>query len=353
MIEYPDKYHGGFANNFDLLRLILAASVVFLHFDHLVHDPAVTAILKHTELLSGHAVESFFVVSGFVVYMSFDRTRDLKKYSISRFFRLYPVYVGVVLLVSLLPLVMSSCDGGDMFSPTWWRYLIANLTFLNFVQNSLPCLFQGNFDTTLNGSLWTLKIEVAFYAVVPILFFLVRRIGGIPTLIFTYVSSLIYSSSLLALAEQSGSGLYETLAHQLPGQMSYFSVGIFLYLYYERVAANWLWFVPLAVALLFLNQPWIEPLALGVLVIAVATAFRYHVDLSGLGDLSYGIYVFHFPIIQVFLQLHLWEEVPFALFAAVLAATFGAAFLSSRLVERPSARLKKQLTGKRSPSFAP
>lgn len=353
MTEFPHKYHGGFANNFDLIRLILATSVVFLHFDHLVHDPAVSSVLRYTEFLSGRAVDAFFVVSGFVVYMSFDRTPNLKKFAINRFFRLYPAYLAAVLSVALLPLALSSCGGGDLFSPTWWRYLAVNLVFMNFLQNSLPSLFAGNFDNALNGALWTLKIEVMFYAVVPILFYLIRRFGGGLVLALTFVAGLVYSSVLLGLAERSGSGLYTTLAHQLPGQMPYFSVGIFLYLYYERIAAHWLWLVPLALALLVPQLSWTEPVAVGVVVIAAAMGFRTHVNLTKIGDLSYGIYIFHFPIIQVFLQLNLFQGSPLAKFIAVLVTTLVVAFLSSRLVEQPSAKLKKKLTGKRSPGIVP
>lgn len=353
MTEFPHKYHGGFANNFDLVRLVLATSVVFLHFDHLVNVPEVSEVLRYTKFLSGRAVDAFFVVSGFVVYMSYDRTRNLKKYAISRFFRLYPAYLVAVLFVAFLPLAMSSCGGGDPFSSTWWRYLVVNLAFMNFLQDTLSCLFAGNFDRALNGSLWTLKIEVAFYAVVPILFYLIRRFGGVLVLALSFVTSLVYSFFLFGLAERSGSGLYATLAHQLPGQMTFFSVGIFLYLYYERVAAQWLWLVPISLVLLLPQLSWTEPVAVGVVVIAAATGFRTHVNLTKIGDLSYGVYIFHFPIIQVFLQLNLFQGSPLAQFIAVLATTFAAAFLSSRLVEQPSAKLKKKLTGKRSAGIVP
>lgn len=351
MIEFPHKYKGGFSNNFDLIRLVLATSVVFLHFDHLVNDPAVSEVLRYTEFLSGRAVKAFFVVSGFVIYMSFDRTRNLKKYAISRVLRLYPAYLAVVLFVALLPFFLTSCEVSDIFSSTWWRYITVNLVFMNFLQDTLPCLFAENFDQALNGSLWTLKIEVMFYAVVPILFCAIRRFGGVKILTLTYVFSLIYSSVLLALAEGSDSTLYTVLAHQLPGQMTYFVVGIFLYLYHQRIAANWPFLVLVSLVLLVPQPSWVEPFALGVLVIAAATAFRYNVSLARLGDLSYGIYIFHFPIIQISLQLHLFEGSALGQFSVVLATTFIAAFLSSRLIEYPSAKLNNKFAGKHSPGI--
>lgn len=346
MIEFQNKYHGGFANNFDCIRLILATSVVFLHFDHLVNDPAVSAVLRYTKFLSGHAVEAFFVVSGFVVFMSYDRARDLRSYVVSRLFRLYPVYLAAILLVGSLPFLLSSCTDQDLFSSAWFKYLAANLMFLNFLQPSLPCVFDANFDKALNGSLWTIKIEVMFYAIVPVLFFLVRRFGGVFILTLTYILSWLYSLGMMKLAERSGSDFYTTLAYQLPGQMTYFSAGVFLYLYYEHFAANQAWLLPLSALLLVFQFPGVAPIALGIIVIAVAVTPKYHVDLTKLGDLSYGVYVFHFPIIQLFLQMHLFEKSRVGLFFAVLAATFFVAFLSSRLIEKPAANLKKRLSVK-------
>lgn len=347
MTDFPHKYRGGFGNNFDLMRLILATSVVFLHFDHLAHNAEATAVLHHTNFISGRAVDAFFVISGFVVFMSFDCSRDLRKYAVSRFLRLYPAYLTVVLLVAALPFLLSSCGGGAAYGKTWIRYLATNLVFLNFLQPTLPCLFQTNFDSALNGSLWTLKIEVMFYLVVPLLFVLVRRFGAVLILAPIYLLSLAYFHGLMVLAERSGSGLYDTLSHQLPGQMSFFSVGVFLYVYYERFLTHLAWFFPLSVVALFFSVPGIEPIALGVFIIAAATAPKYHVDLAKLGDLSYGIYVFHFPIIQLFLQLHLFEGSWISLFVAVLATTFVVALLSWRLIEQPAMRLKNRLARKR------
>ena len=81
-----------------------------------------------------------------------------------------------------------------------------------------------------------------------------------------------------------------------------------------------------------------------------ATAPKYHVDLAKLGDLSYGIYVFHFPIIQLFLQLHLFEGSWISLFVAVLATTFVVALLSWRLIERPALALRRHWLSRPAPA---
>lgn len=352
MLDPQSKYEGGFANNFDVVRLILATSVVFLHFDHLVNAAAVSAVLEHTRFISARAVPAFFVVSGFVVYMSFDRSRNLANYTVSRFLRLYPAYFFVVCAMALTPLLLTGCEGQTVFSPTWWRYLVANLAFLNFVQPTLPCLFEGNFDQTINGALWTLKIEVMFYASVPIIFWLIQRFGGLLVLGTLFVLGAIYSAILLSLAANTGSGLYETLANQLPGQMTYFAMGMLLYLYYGHFAAHWKWLIPLSAVLMLASLPVVEPIVLGIFIIGAATAGVRQLDLSKMGDLSYGIYIFHFPIIQLSIHFGLFENAHLLHFIAILFATFAAAYFSSRLIELPSARLKRKLLGRRPPAPA-
>lgn len=349
MVDPQSKYEGGFANNFDLVRLVLATSVVFLHFDHLVNQPAVSEVLQHTTFISARAVPAFFVVSGFVVYMSFDRTQSLAKYTVSRLLRLYPAYFFVVCAMALLPLLLSESQGQTMFTPAWWRYLVANLAFLNFLQPTLPGVFEGNFDNTLNGALWTLKIEVMFYASVPILFLLIRRFGGLLVLGTVFLLSIIYSYVLMAMAQRTGSALYETLASQLPGQMTYFAMGMLLYLYFGHFAAHWKWLLPLSAAMLLLGLPVLEPIAVGIFVIGVATAGSRHADLSRIGDLSYGVYIFHFPIIQMSIHFGLFEDAHLLHFFAILFSTFLAAYFSSRFIELPAARLKRLFMKRRSP----
>lgn len=346
MVDPESKYSGGFANNFDLVRLVLATSVVFLHFDHLLNDTGVSNVLYYLQGLSSRAVPAFFVVSGFVVYMSFDRGRDLVQYTASRFLRLYPAYFIVVAAMACLPLLSTDCVGSVLWTSTWWRYVAVNLAFANFLQPTLPCVFEGNFDHALNGSLWTLKIEVMFYAAVPLLYLLIRRFGALPILIGVFVLSHIYVEWLLSLYRSTADSAYMTLANQLPGQMSYFSVGILLYLYHGQFHRHWRWLVPVAAAVMFLQCRLLEPLAVGILAIAAATLTRKNFDLTKIGDLSYGVYIFHFPIIQLSLQLDLFEGEPFLHLIAVLFLTFVVALLSSRFIEIPAMRLKKKVTGR-------
>ncbi len=81
----------------------------------------------------------------------------------------------------------------------------------------------------VDGALWTLKVEVMFYAAVPIIVYLVRRHGRLPVLVTLYFLSVAYVSFMTMQAERTGSGMYEELVRQLPGELAYFMAGAFFF----------------------------------------------------------------------------------------------------------------------------
>lgn len=74
-------------NNFDLLRFLFASTVMLVH-THVLSRESQLALLSEW-LSSEVAVRAFFVVSGLLVFMSYDKTRNLAKYAKKRFRRIY------------------------------------------------------------------------------------------------------------------------------------------------------------------------------------------------------------------------------------------------------------------------
>ena len=81
------------ANNFTILRLILAMLVVFGHFKILSGLPIGNIIHSYADF----AVDAFFIVSGYLIYGSFDNSPRLKSFAIKRFFRIYPLYFIIII----------------------------------------------------------------------------------------------------------------------------------------------------------------------------------------------------------------------------------------------------------------
>jgi peptidoglycan/LPS O-acetylase OafA/YrhL len=344
-------------NNFDLLRFLFAGTVCLFHAYALSGGKLsgwITAVLSPKV-----AVEGFFVVSGFLVFMSYERSSSTLAYISKRVRRIYPAYFVVVMLCALFLWTVSSRDLEQYFSFDWLRYVIANLAFLNFVHPTLPGVFEGNRVPEVNGALWTLKIEVMFYAAVPIIVYLFRRFGRFLVLVTLYLASVAYASFMTIQAARTGSGMYVELARQLPGELAYFMAGAFFYYYLPLFERRLRYFVAFASLALLINSfypiPLVEPFAIAIAV-AFFGLYLYVGNFGKYGDFSYGVYIIHFPIIQVLLYTNWFKGAPGYYIAAVILVTLiGAAamwhFVEKRFLFRNSHYVRATDRSERHPSL--
>lgn len=339
------------ANHFDVLRLAAAAAVAMLHLIDLTRLPTFERWLGWMPLQFGLPV--FFVLSGYLVSMSWGLRPGWRPYLERRLRRIVPAYVVVVLVCAVGGVLLSTHGWQAYFSaPAWWRHLAANLTFLNFLQPGLPGVFADNpVPGAVNGALWTIKVELMFYAVVPLFMGAVRRWGATPVLLAGYVLSACWWTFFTDWAVQTGRPVGHEIAKQMPGQLMYFLAGAWAWCERERVARwGWAWGLGGLLALICLT--WLDgprtagadwpdvlvPCCLAAFVSWLAVGVRPQPLLELRYDLSYGIYLWHFPIIQALLSLGAFELAPWpvALLAAVLIAAM--AWASWHLVEAPALR---------------
>lgn len=322
-------------NNFDLLRLLFAGTVLLIHSYELSGFQQLEIIASI--LSSAVVVKAFFVVSGFLIFMSFERSATIASYTKKRIRRIYPAYFTVVMLCAIGLIVISSKSHEDYFSFAWVKYVFANLTFLNFLQPTLPGVFDSNKLAAVNGSLWTLKIEVMFYLSVPLFVFLFRKYSHLPVLIIVYCSSVAYAGFLAVAAKLTGSGIYVELGRQLPGQLSYFMAGAFFYYFLPLFERRIRYFMAGAVLILLANMyfplPLFEPFALATIVVFFGL-FLYLGNFGKYGDFSYGVYILHFPVIQLLLHLGWFRENPWFFLITVILITTASAITMWHLVEK-------------------
>jgi peptidoglycan/LPS O-acetylase OafA/YrhL len=322
-------------NNFDLLRLLLAIIVCVSHASYLSGFQQIGNISSF--LSSSVAVKAFFVVSGFLIFMSFERSSSLMAYARKRISRIYPAYFTVVMLCAILLFAVSSKSIGEYFSVEWIKYVFANLTFLNLLQPRLPGVFENNNLTDINASLWTIKIEVMFYLAVPIFVFLFRTFSRLPVLILVYCSSVAYVEILEKVARNTDQGIYEELSRQLPGQLSYFMAGAFFYYFLPLFERHVKYFLAAAALILAINfsfpLPLLEPFALATVVIFVGL-FGYLGNFGTYGDFSYGMYILHYPIIQTILHFGWFQNNPWSFLAVAMTTTTAGAIAMWHLVEK-------------------
>jgi peptidoglycan/LPS O-acetylase OafA/YrhL len=324
-------------NNFDLIRFCLASTVFLVH-SHVLSQNAALAPLSRF-LSSDIAVKAFFVVSGFLVFQSYERSRSLSDYAAKRVRRVYPAYAAVILLAAAAGALVTTVPLEQYFSGQLLRYLAANLVFLNFLAPTLPGVFTGNLFEEVNGALWTLKIEVMFYLSVPVIAWLIRRLGLLPVTAVLYVGSVAYFLGLSHLADVMSRPFFDQLARQLPGQLAFFMAGALLYYRFDALRR---WLLPAAcvsVLLLALHlpyvDPWLQPICLAFVVIGVAFGFPYLGNFGRFGDFSYGIYILHFPILQWMVWQGWFAANPFSALAVACGVVLAAAYASWHLVEKP------------------
>lgn len=277
------------------------------------------------------------MVSGFLIFMSYERSSSLVSYANKRIRRIYPAYFTVVLLCALSLVFVSTKSLMEYFSIAWLKYLFFNLVFLNFLQPGLPGVFESNHLSAVNGALWTLKIEVMFYISVPVLVYLFRKVSRFPVLVFFYLASFFYAAILTEMAARTGNAFYLELARQLPGQLAYFMSGAFLYYYLPFFVRHRFYFLAFSVAALLLGKvvplSLLEPLSLATLVVFFGL-FPYLGNFGKYGDFSYGAYILHFPIIQLFVQMGWFNESPVLFLVSVVSFVLLGAFLMWHLVEK-------------------
>jgi len=323
-----------YANNLTLVRLILALIVVLVHFCHLLNLN--TWLTESSFISSKFAVEAFFVISGYLIFMSYDNSTNFRQYLGKRLYRIYPAYFIVVLSCSLLLFFLSTQSFNEYFSIDFIKYLVSNLLMLNFLAPTLPGVFVDNAFFTVNGALWTLKIELIFYLFVPIIAHLIRRYGFLKIFCISYLVSESYVFLIGILLEQNG-GL-SSLSHQFPAQLRFFMFGSLFYYYgkelinrrYELLILG----IFFALANVFLDFDVLRPLSSGLLLMVFSLYFPVY-SIDKFGDYSYGVYIFHFPLIQTLIALGLFDRLDLFYFSMLFLSVLSAlSFFSWHLVEK-------------------
>lgn len=163
-------------------------------------------------------VEMFFVLSGFCLAYPFFRHSgigfDWKRYLIHRARRIYPAYWGALLFLSTLAVILSRLHMTSL----------ANSNFLVLPSLGKSLLSIINPETYLNGSFWTLKVELRWYILLPFLLILHRRIKSIGLVAVAVAVSLLYAGTL----GQTPNSRMSMLISSLPIFLPLFAGGIWV-----------------------------------------------------------------------------------------------------------------------------
>lgn len=322
-------------NCFDFLRFFFAFNILLAHLWELSQSRSLHFLFNFSDPNIG--VKGFFVISGYLVAKSYTNTPSLKKYFMKRAKRILPAYIFVVLFATVFLSFFSTYNFSEYFSdPSVFQYFGWNIIFLNFMHPCLPGLFDNNLLCAVNGALWTLKIEEGFYVILPLIFHLILKTKKpFVILLSIYLLSIIYWFVMDFYFNKP------VLAKQLPGYLAYFAVGIFLFLNFQSLIKNKRNILFIAVSTLVilsfldLQINIFYPAAFGIIVIIAAYSLPFLNNFGKYGDFTYGIYIYHFPIIQLFRQYNLFERFnPILMAILVILITFLLALFSWFLIEK-------------------
>ncbi len=327
-------------NNLDIVRYYLSFAVLFAHFAEL------TGTTNYFPTSSYTAVGGFFMLSGFLVFYSYLRSKSTLQYFKRRAQRIIPPYMAIVLLCALCGVWLTNLPAEEYFtSSQFWQYLGANLTFANFLQPSLPGVFEGQVYEAVNGSLWTMKVEILLYISIPLAAWLMMRCSRVWALVLIYVLSYIYKMWMGHLYVESGELIYRIMQRQVGGQLLFFYSGVAILMYFDYFQRyiRWLFLVALAVGVASKWVNWfdaIEPLCIAIVIIGFAYNCRWFVWMRKYDNIAYDIYLFHYPIIQLVVYWGLPERNIYWALAVVVAMTISLSLLSWYFIERPVMRRK-------------
>lgn len=328
-------------NNFTLLRLMLAFFVLMFHFKVLGKVRGAYWPMCYPDL----AVDCFFVVSGCLIYASFDTKPMLREFYIRRIFRLYPLLFVVIVLQTLLMAVLQHAAAVRRM-PELGEYFLCNAAFVSFLKKDVGGVLAVLPFSTLNPSVWTLKVEVLFYLLVPAIRWCVRRFGN-RFLLAAFIVSAAYTFAF------RHAGRIE-MSRQFPGAVQFFAAGIAMHVHRDRFARLPGWLVAclglggfgLATVIVLCEPfPGVEALRLALPAASLAIVYGIAIRTPPIGlkrDFSYGVYLLHGPLIQV-LILAGWYRFSLPCFGLVAAATLCLGLLAETLVERPGIRIGRRI----------
>jgi peptidoglycan/LPS O-acetylase OafA/YrhL len=342
-------------NSLDALRLLAAMQVAYGHArEYLIPGAPSSLLTEIVGLFPG--VPIFFFISGFLITRSYERLQSIPEYVRNRALRIFPalwvcVALNIVMVAATGYFQMKGAGVTDLLT-----LFMAKSTFLQFYN---PQYMREFGDGVLNGSLWTICVELQFYVLTPILYRAMGLLRSKPMYLVgaVLVTSLLSNRILYYLGPTYGSEVWWKLIHVsfLPW-IYMFLAGMVAQRNFATLASflskcpAWLAFGSyIAVAYVLIIILGLQAgngcspilfllLVFLVLRLAYVNPTLAHKALRG-NDISYGLYIWHMPVINQMLYFGLFGTASY--FALGIALSVVLAVASWFLLEKPALRRKK------------
>lgn len=340
-------------NNFDFMRLFAALSVLFSHLFQVAGYPDPLKSIGYADFSSiGMAV--FFSISGYLVTASIASNKNLKIFFTSRFLRIYPavIIISIITVFIVGPLITKVSLKEYFEEPSTFKFLRNIFIFgTNYQINSI--LTENPVKFVVNASLWSLEVELRCYILTALLF-VFRILNFRVTVLISLICFVIffYFSNHTELKGEKFFGIkyLELVTH---GRFLFFYfVGASLKLSGRKISIKWPYVIGFIITamLVWYLVPYGQlfhiiflPFVLLWFCLNTKPVFTKFFEKY---DFSYGIYLYSYPVQQVYLNYfhdvsNVLAYVSFVLFFSTLCA-----WLSWRFIEKPCLNLKGKFTEK-------
>jgi len=336
------------SHGFDVLRLVAATLVIYGHAFPLTGAVSPGFLGNSIQTIG---VKIFFVISGFLITKSWLASRSLSDYMLKRVLRIWPGLAVTILLTAFVlgPLLTSLALSDYFLSSSPWRYLRNTLLYPVY---DLRGVFEHNvYPNAVNGSLWSLPVEVSMYIAVPLILWKRQRDSVLPIVIAAVALVLLGLSYVRVAPPAAPLVMYGTSLLSMLDVACYFMVGgVCSFAKVDIFRRHWLLFAALLLVGQLIGHPVIAEIYLAVVLPLFVIGFgllrlAWWGRITRGNDYSYGMYLYGFPVQQWLLfanpggraeENFIWSMPVVLLFA--VASWHG--------VERPALRFKRYLSDK-------
>ena len=343
MVQLPTRQ----ANNFDLLRILFAWFVIVSHSYVLNGNGPTDPLFEMTQqtfLFSFIGVKGFFIISGYLIFKSMVVSTSIFEYLVKRVLRIFPA-LAVVLLVTLAAVYFIYPSNIPPFftNKEVYAYFLGNVILFKphfFISG----IFSGLPSSAINGSLWTIEYEFFFYLFI-LLFFFVRSHKIFLKIALAIVIGIFLMVRLLLYNWTVQTHFFIPL-EPLFDLGPYFLMGSLLSCFdFDKMPAKNAIAAVLSMALIasvyfkightvvYFTLPFI------VIYVGKQTSKLANWVHTKLGDPSYGIYLYAFPLQQ--LLIYWYRPSTLVLFIASTIGAFVFGYLSWIFIEKKALALKQ------------
>ncbi len=335
-------------NNFHFLRFLFAVFVVISHAYPLSGGSEksqwIYEITNGQIVLARIGLDGFFIISGFFIFQSLSRSNTILNYYKKRFLRLFPALF-VVLLLTLLLLVPFVYEGQVplLRNKDIYTYLPNNISLYKF-QAVIKGVFDHNAYHSINGSLWTIRYEFSLYVALSFLYIFRKNKKIVKGLIIICFTILLITFNFF-IKRFSGSSILGMNGYEILDLGTFFVGGSLLAAFNFHKFKNKLLLPIVLLALVFsiyfnfysLVKHIFLPIAI---ILTGYIKIPLLVNFNKIGDMSYGIYIYSFPIQQILVYYFKLSVYQLMFYSLIISIIFG--YLSWHLIEKRALAYKNK-----------